>query len=65
MFVNNARAIAKGCLNAQYPDQYGHYREADYTMTKHHWWWKVRQSFPFKHISIMPYILSNKCLRLL
>ena len=39
--IDNIRARVKGCLNAEYPDQYGHYREADYTMTKHHWWWKV------------------------
>jgi len=29
------------CNNAEYPDQYGHYREAKFTMTKHHWWWKA------------------------
>ena len=30
-----------GCNNADTPDMFGHYREAKYTMTKHHWWWKV------------------------
>ena len=34
-------AIKKKCNNAEHPDQYGHYREAKFTMTKHHWWWKV------------------------
>ncbi|XP_037541199.1 alpha-1,6-mannosyl-glycoprotein 2-beta-N-acetylglucosaminyltransferase [Nematolebias whitei] len=30
-----------GCLNAEHPDSYGHYREARVTQTKHHWWWKL------------------------
>lgn len=30
-----------GCLNAEHPDTYGHYREAHITQTKHHWWWKL------------------------
>ncbi|XP_057678078.1 alpha-1,6-mannosyl-glycoprotein 2-beta-N-acetylglucosaminyltransferase [Corythoichthys intestinalis] len=34
-------AIELGCLNAEHPDSYGHYREADVTQTKHHWWWKL------------------------
>ena len=34
-------AISQGCVNAEWPDKYGHYREAKYTQTKHHWWWKV------------------------
>lgn len=29
------------CLNADFPDAYGHYREAKFTQTKHHWFWKV------------------------
>lgn len=36
------RAKRSGCNNADHPDQYGHYREAKFTMTKHHWWWKVQ-----------------------
>lgn len=35
------RAKEIGCNNADHPDKYGHYREAKFTMTKHHWWWKV------------------------
>ena len=31
-----------GCLNKDFPDRYGHYREAKYTQTKHHWFWKVK-----------------------
>ena len=38
-FIPRAQRI--NCNNAEYPDQYGHYREAKFTMTKHHWWWKV------------------------
>ncbi|KAM9703732.1 alpha-1,6-mannosyl-glycoprotein 2-beta-N-acetylglucosaminyltransferase [Menidia menidia] len=34
-------AVKTGCLNAQHPDSYGHYREAFITQTKHHWWWKL------------------------
>lgn len=34
-----------GCLNAETPDMYGHYREARFTMIKHHWWWKLNTVF--------------------
>uniref|UniRef100_A0A1A8EY70 Uncharacterized protein n=2 Tax=Nothobranchius korthausae TaxID=1143690 RepID=A0A1A8EY70_9TELE len=34
-------AVRSGCLNADHPDSYGHYREAFITQTKHHWWWKL------------------------
>lgn len=34
-------ALKTGCLNAEHPDSYGHYREASITQTKHHWWWKM------------------------
>ncbi|XP_046636877.1 alpha-1,6-mannosyl-glycoprotein 2-beta-N-acetylglucosaminyltransferase-like [Daphnia pulicaria] len=43
--INKERAIAVGCSNAQTPDLYGHYREARYSQTKHHWWWKVNFIF--------------------
>jgi len=33
------------CLNADWPDLYGHYREAKFTQTKHHWWWKANRIF--------------------
>jgi hypothetical protein len=33
------------CNNALYPDLYGHYREAKFTQTKHHWWWKANRVF--------------------
>jgi len=31
------------CLNAETPDKYGHYREAQFSQIKHHWFWKVRK----------------------
>lgn len=39
------RALLKKCNNALYPDLYGHYREAKFTQTKHHWWWKANRVF--------------------
>lgn len=39
------KAVAIGCKNADHPDMYGHYREAKFTMTKHHWWWKANRVF--------------------
>jgi hypothetical protein len=32
-------------VNADWPDLYGHYREAKFTQTKHHWWWKANRVF--------------------
>ena len=37
--------MAIGCTNAEFPDLYGHYREARYSQTKHHWWWKTNFIF--------------------
>jgi alpha-1,6-mannosyl-glycoprotein beta-1,2-N-acetylglucosaminyltransferase len=34
-----------GCINSKWPDLYGHYREAKFTQTKHHWWWKANRIF--------------------
>jgi len=45
------QALKAGCINAQHPDKYGHYREAKYTQTKHHWFWKVNHVFD--HISAL------------
>lgn len=33
------------CTNYHWPDLHGHYREAQYTQTKHHWWWKANHVF--------------------
>ncbi|MGH0186640.1 UNVERIFIED_CONTAM: hypothetical protein FKN15_021967 [Acipenser sinensis] len=34
-------ALKLGCINAGFPDSFGHYREAKFSQTKHHWWWKL------------------------
>ena len=39
--VSLCRAKERGCIDADHPDSYGHYREAAVTAIKHHWWWKV------------------------
>eukprot|EP00111_Clytia_hemisphaerica_P016308 TCONS_00048294-protein len=39
--IKKPDARAKGCINAETPDMYGHYREAPIVMIKHHWWWKI------------------------
>nr|CAG4646895.1 EOG090X0302 [Megafenestra aurita] len=49
--IDKKRAIAIGCSNAETPDLYGHYREARYSQTKHHWWWKA--NFIFGKIRIL------------
>lgn len=43
--VSLYRAKEMLCNNALYPDLYGHYREAKFTQTKHHWWWKANRVF--------------------
>lgn len=43
--INFFRAIIRKCNNALYHDLYGHYREAKFTQTKHHWWWKANRVF--------------------
>ncbi|XP_020310869.1 alpha-1,6-mannosyl-glycoprotein 2-beta-N-acetylglucosaminyltransferase-like [Oncorhynchus kisutch] len=39
--ISKDDALKTGCLNAEHPDSYGHYRDASITQTKHHWWWKL------------------------
>ncbi|KAH1171681.1 alpha-1,6-mannosyl-glycoprotein 2-beta-N-acetylglucosaminyltransferase [Mauremys mutica] len=39
--IDKAAALRLGCINAEYPDSFGHYREAKFSQTKHHWWWKL------------------------
>ncbi|XP_077536783.1 alpha-1,6-mannosyl-glycoprotein 2-beta-N-acetylglucosaminyltransferase-like [Haemaphysalis longicornis] len=36
-------ALRRGCNNAEHPDSFGHYREAKFSQTKHHWWWKMNR----------------------
>ncbi|XP_026816319.1 alpha-1,6-mannosyl-glycoprotein 2-beta-N-acetylglucosaminyltransferase isoform X1 [Rhopalosiphum maidis] len=43
--ISKSDAIKRKCINAMHPDQYGHYREAKFTQTKHHWWWKANRVF--------------------
>ncbi|XP_067935889.1 alpha-1,6-mannosyl-glycoprotein 2-beta-N-acetylglucosaminyltransferase-like [Watersipora subatra] len=43
--IKKPEAVAKGCVNAEWPDKYGHYREAAYAQTKLHWFWKLHQVF--------------------
>ncbi|XP_063296111.1 alpha-1,6-mannosyl-glycoprotein 2-beta-N-acetylglucosaminyltransferase [Pelobates fuscus] len=39
--IDKKDAVKLGCINAEYPDSFGHYREAKFSQTKHHWWWKL------------------------
>ncbi|XP_039282321.1 alpha-1,6-mannosyl-glycoprotein 2-beta-N-acetylglucosaminyltransferase isoform X3 [Nilaparvata lugens] len=43
--INYEQAVLRKCTNALHPDLYGHYREAKFTQTKHHWWWKANRVF--------------------
>lgn len=43
--IGKVDAIKSGCLNARNSDTYGHYREANFTQMKHHWWWKLHRIF--------------------
>ncbi|KAJ8926888.1 hypothetical protein NQ314_020739 [Rhamnusium bicolor] len=43
--MKREQAMLTKCNNALYPDLYGHYREAKFTQTKHHWWWKANRVF--------------------
>lgn len=43
--VDIKTAFKINCLNAEYRDTYGHYREAKFTQMKHHWWWKLNRIF--------------------
>ncbi|XP_063722457.1 alpha-1,6-mannosyl-glycoprotein 2-beta-N-acetylglucosaminyltransferase-like isoform X2 [Symsagittifera roscoffensis] len=48
--ITKDQALQEGCLNADHPDSYGHYREAKYAAIKHHWWWKLNY--------VMNYVMS-------
>lgn len=49
--ISKEKALKTGCLNAEHPDSYGHYREAFITQTKHHWWWKLH--FVWERVQVM------------
>lgn len=40
-FIFLYRAAETKCMGT--PDLYKHYREARFTQTKHHWWWKANK----------------------
>jgi len=40
-----SQALLNQCNNADYPDMYGHYREAKYAQMKHHWFWQLFMVF--------------------
>ncbi|KAJ8269971.1 hypothetical protein GJAV_G00108830 [Gymnothorax javanicus] len=44
-------ALKLGCNNALYPDSFGHYREAEFSQTKHHWWWKL--NFVWEKVKVL------------
>ncbi|KAG5846975.1 hypothetical protein ANANG_G00120680 [Anguilla anguilla] len=44
-------ALKLGCNNAEYPDSFGHYREAKFSQTKHHWWWKL--NFVWEKVNVL------------
>ncbi|XP_067884486.1 alpha-1,6-mannosyl-glycoprotein 2-beta-N-acetylglucosaminyltransferase-like [Heterodontus francisci] len=39
--LSKEEALRRRCKNAEYPDSYGHYREAQFTQAKHHWAWML------------------------
>lgn len=49
--IKKEQALEKKCNNAEHPDKYGHYREAKYCQTKHHWIWKLQ--FVFEHVRLL------------
>lgn len=49
--IKKYEAKQRKCNNADHPDKYGHYREAKYVQTKHHWFWKI--SHVFDYVTVM------------
>ncbi|MEE6492369.1 hypothetical protein FKM82_016560 [Ascaphus truei] len=49
--IEKKDAVKLGCINAEYPDSFGHYREAKFSQTKHHWWWKLH--FVWERIKVL------------
>jgi len=43
--TTKAEAERIKCQNWQHPDKYGHFRVAQLTQIKHHWWWKMNYVF--------------------
>lgn len=49
--LDKKAALKLGCINAEYPDSFGHYREAKFSQVKHHWWWKLH--FVWERIKVL------------
>ncbi|XP_041374168.1 alpha-1,6-mannosyl-glycoprotein 2-beta-N-acetylglucosaminyltransferase-like [Gigantopelta aegis] len=49
--IQKDEARKRKCNNAEYQDFYGHYREAPYSQTKHHFLWKLQ--FIFENCSLL------------
>lgn len=49
--ISREKAKEMGCINAETPDMYGHYRQAPFTMIKHHWWWKANTVFDMLNVT--------------
>ncbi|XP_054260420.1 alpha-1,6-mannosyl-glycoprotein 2-beta-N-acetylglucosaminyltransferase-like isoform X2 [Macrosteles quadrilineatus] len=45
-----AEARSRECEGAQTPDQNGHFRQAEVSQSKHHWWWMYNMVFEKVHI---------------
>eukprot|EP00062_Callorhinchus_milii_P007917 gi/632950061/ref/XP_007890513.1/ PREDICTED: alpha-1,6-mannosyl-glycoprotein 2-beta-N-acetylglucosaminyltransferase-like [Callorhinchus milii] len=48
--ISKEEALKRRCKNADYPDSFGHYREAQFTQSKHHWAWKLH--FVWDHVLV-------------
>ncbi|XP_054168631.1 alpha-1,6-mannosyl-glycoprotein 2-beta-N-acetylglucosaminyltransferase-like [Oppia nitens] len=49
--VSYEDAVKIGCINRLSADTFGHYREAKYSQTKHHFWWKINIIFDLLNIT--------------
>ncbi|XP_069493497.1 alpha-1,6-mannosyl-glycoprotein 2-beta-N-acetylglucosaminyltransferase [Ambystoma mexicanum] len=49
--IDKKEAAKLKCNNAAFPDSFGHYREAKFSQTKHHWWWKLH--FVWERIKVL------------
>lgn len=52
-----ASAKQRGCANADFPDTYGHYREAHITQMKHHYLWMLH--FAFEKVKVLENFLGT------
>ena len=43
--ISKEQAKKLNCINAEWPDHFGHYRKAKVAQIKHHWWWKAHRVF--------------------